>query len=52
MDIKKINAEKMLLQKLKFIDQALKNGSMNKAEREDLRIERMSTLDELELLRA
>ena len=48
----KENAEKILLQKLKLIDQALKDKRSTKAEREDLRIERIQTLDELELVRA
>lgn len=46
------NAEKMLLEKLKSIDDALKNKLTTKSEKEDLRAERIVTLDELELLRA
>lgn len=46
------NAEAMLLEKLKSIDDALKGKTMNRAEREDLRLERINTLNELELLRA
>lgn len=46
------NAEIMLLERLESIDKALKDRSMNRAEKEDLRLERINTLNELELLRA
>jgi hypothetical protein len=49
---KKSIAEQMLLERLESIDNALKDRSMNRAEKEDLRLERINTLNELELLRA
>jgi hypothetical protein len=46
------NAETMLLEKLESIDKALKSGNMSRSEKEDLRLERINTLNELELCRA
>ena len=45
-------AEQMLLERLESIDNALKDRGMNRSEKEDLRLERINTLNELELLRA